>query len=681
LFVVATARAQLGKGLDMDGALELAEQAGKIEDFGGAELQGGPLAAALLSQNSQGRANRGPLVISNARVVGGLDLRGAKLPYGLAIRDSTVDTIFLSDADMTSFELTNSTVVRLLAQRVKTLGSFKLEGGQCDSLVLSGAKIGGNLRIGYWRNRNGAGPEVTIKNQTILADGVVVGGYGRLSGLICSGGVALDGATFGRDLDLRAAQISNEVGFALSLDGCSVNGHLRLGTGDCKTISLIQGLSNLRKLRVRGDFRALAGVFNAYGTRSLEDATSCLDWKGEELREWAKQQAVDSKVRVAMTLEGAKIEGSAEFDGSVFLGQVRLVNSRIDGDLKFDGATLGLAYGEQPQATTPTAREAKVASLTASGAQIGGCGFFGHIEELPGGDKKPCRTTGALHLVSTRVRERLLFNDIRFICAKGFPNAVVGLVLRGCKVELELRLPTQGKKCLYDFRALSCGLLRQEPSSWPQNASAVQLDQFVYSLGTAQLGVGEQMLHLIAKHHGDARSFRPAPYKQLETELHAKGMETLARRVGRARRRLEMIAERKQIEGEVRSVRGYRQLLALLKWIYSLTTRGILWCAGYGYSPGRAILLSCAIVLLSGWFIEPAWYVVKDPTARPVPVFLPMLFAADRFIPVINLGVASQFAVAPDHSGALMLDVSLRLLGWMMSTLVIASWSGVVRKP
>lgn len=666
----------------MDGAVEPAEQVGKIEDFQGANLRGGPVAAALLAQTSQSRANRGPLVISNARIVGGLDLRGAKLPYGLAIRESSVDTILLSDAEVTSFELTNSTVARLLAQRIRTFGSFKLEGGQCDRLVLSGAKIGGNLRIGYWRNRNGAGPEVTIKNETILADGVVVGGYGRLSGLVCSGGVAFDGATFGRDLDLRAAQIAGESGFALSLDGCSVNGHLRLGKGDCNTISLVQGLSNLRKLRVRGDFRALAAVFNAYQRRSLDDATRCLDWQREDLREWAEQQAVGPKVRVAVTLEGARIEGSAEFDGSVFLGQVRLVNSRIDGDLKFDGAILGLPYGDQPQpAASAAPPEAKVPSLTASGAQIGGCGFFGHIEEAPGFDKKPCRTTAALHLVSTRVRERLLFNDIRFISSKGFPRAFVGLVLRGCKVELELRLPTHGRKCLYDFRALSCGLLRQEPSSWPQKPSAVQLDQFVYSLGTAQLGVGEQMLNLIAKYHGDARSFRPAPYKQLETELHAKGMETLARRVARARRRLEMIAERKQIEAELRGVRGYRQILALLKWIYSLTTRWILWCAGYGYSPGRAILLSCAIVLLSGWFIEPTWYVVKDPTAQPVPVFRPMLFAADRFIPIINLGVASQFAVAPDRSGALVLDVGLRLLGWMMSTLVIASWSGVVRKP
>jgi hypothetical protein len=90
--------------------------------------------------------------------------------------------------------------------------------------------------------------------------------------------------------------------------------------------------------------------------------------------------------------------------------------------------------------------------------------------------------------------------------------------------------------------------------------------------------------------------------------------------------------------------------------------------AGYGYTPGRALLL------LAGAFVA-EWLVFRARHPVPVgpgphPAFNAALYTLDVLIPAPALGQASDF----DPQGAgLAVAAGLHILGWLLAITVIAA--------
>ena len=90
--------------------------------------------------------------------------------------------------------------------------------------------------------------------------------------------------------------------------------------------------------------------------------------------------------------------------------------------------------------------------------------------------------------------------------------------------------------------------------------------------------------------------------------------------------------------------------------------------AGYGYAPGRALVLLAA-AFIAGWLVFTARHPVPVGPG-PHPAFNPALYTLDVLIPAPALGQAGDF----DPQGAtLAVAAGLHILGWLLAITVIAA--------
>ena len=90
--------------------------------------------------------------------------------------------------------------------------------------------------------------------------------------------------------------------------------------------------------------------------------------------------------------------------------------------------------------------------------------------------------------------------------------------------------------------------------------------------------------------------------------------------------------------------------------------------AGYGYAPGRALLL-LAGAFIAGWLVFNTRHPIPVGPG-PHPVFNAALYTLDVLIPAPALGQASDF----DPQGAeLAVAGGLHILGWLLAITVIAA--------
>ena len=109
-----------------------------------------------------------------------------------------------------------------------------------------------------------------------------------------------------------------------------------------------------------------------------------------------------------------------------------------------------------------------------------------------------------------------------------------------------------------------------------------------------------------------------------------------------------------------------------------------MWCAGYGYSATTALALSIVTLAafivtarlwpgLTGQFCE-STRMSCEPNALAL-----LRLALDNFVPIVQLGLAQE--LGPNGLAARWLLAALRMAGWLLTTLVVVSWSGLMRKP
>jgi len=141
--------------------------------------------------------------------------------------------------------------------------------------------------------------------------------------------------------------------------------------------------------------------------------------------------------------------------------------------------------------------------------------------------------------------------------------------------------------------------------------------------------------------------YSPQPYEQLAAYYRRLGYDVQARRV-------LLVKQRQQR-------RQRHWWLRWWGWLQDLL-------AGYGYAPGRALLL------LAGAFVA-GWLVFRARHPAPVgpgphPAFNPALYTLDVLIPAPALGQASDW----DPQGVgLVVAAVLHVFGWLLAITVIAA--------
>jgi hypothetical protein len=244
---------------------------------------------------------------------------------------------------------------------------------------------------------------------------------------------------------------------------------------------------------------------------------------------------------------------------------------------------------------------------------------------------------GEINLFGARIGGALSFSGARLDGKGGAALDALGLIVAGDML-FDGGFQAEGA---IDLRRARIGGLRDPGKPWPHR---LYLDGLAY----------DDLTYLPARERLDwlNRSVRSAgysaqPYEQLAGHYRQLGHDEQARRV--------LLAKQRQ---------RTRQRPRWARWWGWLQDA----LAGYGYAPGRALLLLAGAFIVGCLVFRARHPVPVGP--GPHPTFNSALYTLDVLIPAPALGQASDF----DPQGAgLAVAAGLHILGWLLAITVIAA--------
>jgi hypothetical protein len=502
------------------------------------------------------------------------------------------------------------------------------------------------------------------------------------------GTVRLHGAKIGGAIDCSGATLTNEGSYALVVDGAEIGGGLFLNEGCSAT-----GMVRLHGAKIgaldcsgatltnEGDDALLFEQAEITGSVFLRDgfkATGAVRLSGARIG----SQIDCSGARLTNEGQNAFIADGADITGSVFLrdgfkatGAVRLSGARIGSDLDCSGATLinegdYALLSEQAEITGSMLLRhgfSATGAVGLSGATIGGpfdCsgatitneGSYALVvdgAEIGGnvllGDG--FSATGAVRLPNARIGGNLSCD--RATLANEGDNA---LFARGVTVDGALNLHkviVTGGVDLFRARATTLdddlGQADHLLGSWRGIAPLV-LNSFAYARFGHEAEWGSTPRRLWLQ---QTSSFQQGAWQQLIEVYRAQGQDDEATRAA-----IAMHNDRMRRAGLPRYRRWGRQVLRVT--------------VGHGYRPWLAGIWAAAIIAA---FALVVWkwsgmFVPETPGPQPV------AYAADTFLPIVNLGQADDWMPT---GWVRWVDWSVILLGWALTTLFVAGFTRIVR--
>ncbi|WP_374332543.1 hypothetical protein [Aestuariivirga sp.] len=397
---------------------------------------------------------------------------------------------------------------------------------------------------------------------------------------------------------------------------------------------------------------------------------------------------LDGSLLPGLQAERLEARGGVSLKSAEVTGEIRLVGSRLDGNLSLDGAVVRAERGPALVADGITMRAAELRGLDAEGevrmtsARIDGdLDLTGARISYPEGE--------ALHLNRTVVRG--------------------GLFLRGgAKIDGAL-----------DLTGASIDTLHDDEESWPAPGDLL-LNRCLYNALLGGPMDAHRRLAWLAR-QTPARwkeEFWPQPYEQLAHVYRDMGHDEDATAVLVEKERLQRQARRARspspamrwlfsiMDGLLGITLGYgrRPLLAFL-WLF------LFWIAGVGVfamaeaqsamKPASAVVLRapdwtlCAVPqgqqrsLIAGTFegrAQPGQSqlhcFLAQPEAASYPAFNAWMYSLDTLFPVLMLGQKEFWRPNPDVPGgsfAMGYFYIQSVVGWALSLLAIAGFSGLVR--
>ncbi|MGW7055112.1 hypothetical protein [Streptomyces sp. NPDC054887] len=509
-----------------------------------------------------------------------------------------------------------------------------------------------------------------------MADGLKASGVFLDGDFSAAGAVRLMSAEITGQLSLRGAELT----------GADSDGNAVVADG----------------LKASGVF--LGGDFSAAGAVRLVSAeiTGQLSLSGAKLT----GAHTGGNAVVADGLKASGVVGGFSADGAV-----RLMSAEITGQLSLRGAELtgadsdgdavaadGLKAGEvllDDQFTAAGAVRLPGAEITGqlslSGANLTGINSDGNAlfaHGLKAGDRvalnKGFNAAGTVDLNAAHIGGSLLIGDAEL---SGKP----ALLAAGMRVGQELRWrPNQPVKGLVDLERASVHRLVDDWSlpfaHWPAKGK-LRLVGFTYDgFGDDNLATSKRRLDWIRRSHTIASPGKPGtfafqPYEQLARVYRQSGQEKEARTIAIARR------------NDLRTYGDLGKWRKLSNWLFDKTIK-------HGYQPLRAVVMLAVVflfVLLAGWGAQhhdAAIVPAKDtknirpaPTAqhctKNYPCFYPAGYAVDVVIPLINVRQAENWRVngnAPWGWAWIAGTWTATGLGWALSTLAVAGYTGLIRK-
>lgn len=467
------------------------------------------------------------------------------------------------------------------------------------------------------------------------------------------GPVSLVGARIGGKLDLSSARLDGGDGPALVADRMTVGSDVILdeataaGHAGAGTVQL-GGARVGGRLSARGVRAVNHGDGPALTAANLQ-VTDTLDLShGSELRGAGEQGAV--------RLVGARI-------GSVSLGQARLVNesgwalaghyldvsgtlyldrvdavgglrlsgSRIGGQLTLEGSTVDGRHHPALAATRMQVAQAVVldrATLTSTGpeatATLRSARIAGDLELRGTTLSHPAGT--ALRLNTTTVEGRAVLGGL--VVAEG------GL----------------------DFRDATVGTFHDDPTRMP---GPVQLDGLTYRglPGHHDVGVRQRLQWL-----GRMPAYAAQPYRQLAAAYQAAGHEDDARRV--------LVAQQERLRDGLSGWTRQRHRL------FGLTLQ-------YGYQPLRAVAVLLAVLATGILLFLAAPGATRAGAGGSCPAVDRVGLAIDAAVPLASTGSEERCTLRTETGSGQVLAAAgwvLTLGGWASATLVVAGYTGLVRR-
>jgi hypothetical protein len=316
-------------------------------------------------------------------------------------------------------------------------------------------------------------------------------------------------------------------------------------------------------------------------------------------------------------------------EGFSATGEVRLVGAKIDGQLDCSGATLTNWGGD---------------ALSAESAEINGPVFLRH----------GFNASGAVQFLAAKIGGQLACSGATLENAAGIAlgarDATIStaLIFRDVSVTGGVDLFRASATTLDD----DLGQADHPLGSW-RGVQPLVLDSFAYArFGHEATWDSEPRRHWLEQTSG----FQHGAWQQLIDVYRAQGRDDEATNASIA-------------------MHNDRMGRAGLPW-YRVAGRWVLWAViGHGYRPWLAGIWATAIVAAFAVVVW-HWSQMFDPDQGVTGSPQPVAYAADTFLPIIDLGQADSWMPT---GGLRWVEWLVILLGWTLSTIFVAGFTRAVR--
>lgn len=594
--------------------------------------------------------------ICGAEIEQHLDLENVTSPSSLYLLGCRVHgTIDLRCATLPRVYLAGTSVSKLLADSAQFVhGLHARDGSEIEDLSCRGATVGNILDLVGSKFGSIHAERLQVNGSVALHSGVRIKTVANFLGASVSGRFDASASSF-QALLLSGLKVGQTMyvndGFtAETLDLSSADlaagliaDHSTIGEVSLDFANLGQGLDLGEEVQITrrlSCFRTnIAGSFNATGA------------KIEQIHAEACQIEGDLFLH-----QGFVANQFLHFRGAKVQGQVSLVNAKIP-HLDLEAAMIGSHF---------ILREnSPVGTLILATAKIEGA-----VEIAPDQASGPDRQLIAAIAATIGSTARIRIPE--------------GAYLDLSQAEINGQLDLDAAKDTdADLSGLRSTGFAPQSSLLDEPTADIRLNGFVYSsIVTPTANPDPTQLNRFLQRADEGRML-PQPYQQLVRALQLQGYQEESVEVAIASRR----ALRHDRESDDRSLKS--KLATSAEWL-------ILDLAlGYGYRPQRSVWLAVAAVLagtvvytIAGLsLMAPAQADILADWKGPYPVgyprFTPFVYALDRVLPIVELGQVAHYQPNMESSAGRLLmafDWILNLAGWIVTSLVVTAFSGIVKK-
>jgi hypothetical protein len=460
-------------------------------------------------------------------------------------------------------------------------------------------------------------------------------------------GLRICGATIDGSLDLSSCTVPFPLSFEATAFAAAPTFESARLRGLALNRSAVMGSLILRNARVDGDLRCRGATLANKGSVALVadgaeitggvfldggfEATGDVRLPGARIggQFSCERATLANEKGVALTVDQAEIIGGVFLVGGFEAkGEVRLLGARIGGELNCDGAKLANEGG---------------AALAADGAEIAGDVFL--VEGF--------KANGEMRLLGARIGGQLTCNRARLANEGGVALSAEELRVGGGLILRDVTV--RGGLSLYEasVRTLGDDLAPASLGSW-EGAKPLFLEGFSYE----RFAPGsESRPDVRGRWLRSTAGFQHGAWQQLISLYRAHGRDEEATRAS-----IAMHRDRVRRAG--------------LPWYRRVGRRVLGAVVGHGYRPWYAGLWATAVVAAFAVVVW-RWAHLLEPENPERPRALaPAAFAADTFLPIIDLGQADAWFPT---CWLRWVTWAVVLLGWAISTLSITGFTRIVR--